>query len=110
MEFATRVENSCTVVSLSGRLDTVTAPDCDRKFHDLLADNFRVVVDFAGVDYISSAGLRSVLLMERQVREKNGRICLANLGHNVRTVFDISGIGRIFECKDSVDEAIAAVS
>jgi stage II sporulation protein AA (anti-sigma F factor antagonist) len=110
MQFNARVEDGCTIVRLSGRLDTVTAPQCELKFRALLADDLRVVLDCDGLDYISSAGLRSLLVMSDLVSEKNGRMCLTNLNPNVRSVFDISGCNRALEAKDSVEEAIAAVS
>jgi stage II sporulation protein AA (anti-sigma F factor antagonist) len=110
MQFNARVEDGYTIVSVKGRLDTVTAPECERKFRALLADNLRVVLDFDGLDYISSAGLKSLLVLAELVKEKNGRICLANLNENVRALFDISGCNRAIEAKSSLEEAIAAVS
>jgi stage II sporulation protein AA (anti-sigma F factor antagonist) len=109
MQFNARVEDGYTIVRLTGRLDTVTAPECERKFRELLADGLRVVLDFDGLNYISSAGLRSLLVMADLVKEKSGRICLANLNHNVRALFDISGCNRALETKDSVEEASASV-
>jgi stage II sporulation protein AA (anti-sigma F factor antagonist) len=110
MQFNARVEDGYTIVSVSGRLDTVTAPECERKFPDLLVDDLRVVLDFDGLDYISSAGLKTLLVMADLVKEKNGSICLANLNQHVRALFDISGCNRAVEAKDSLEEAIAAVA
>jgi anti-anti-sigma factor len=110
MQFNARVEDGYTIVRLSGRLDTVTAPECELKFRALLANDLRIVLDFGGLDYISSAGLRSLLVMADLVKEKKGRMCLANLNQNVRSLFDISGCNRALEVKDSEEEAIAAVS
>jgi stage II sporulation protein AA (anti-sigma F factor antagonist) len=111
MDFDVRVENSRTIVSLSGRLDAVTAPVCEQKFRDLIAgDNLSLVVDFEALEYISSMGLRTLLVLAKLVKENNGRVCLANVNHHVRSVFEISHFTSIFEIKDSVAEALAAIS
>ena len=62
MIFTTRVEDGRCIVSLGGRLDTVTSPACEEKFRDLVSEgHLAVVVDLATLDYISSTGLRVLL-------------------------------------------------
>ena len=109
MQFHTKAADGYTIVSLTGRLDGVSTPDFDRSFRELLADGLRVVVDLDGLDYISSAGLRSFLVIARLVQERGGRICLARLTPGVRTIFDISGLDRVLDMRDNVEEAAATV-
>jgi len=110
MDFQIKIENGHAIVSLRGRLDLTTAPECEQKFREVIADRLGMVVDMGGVEYISSAGLKTLFLLARMMKDKSGRICLANANDNVRTVIDISGLNRILEIKDSIDEAIAAIS
>lgn len=110
MDFHTKIENGHAIVSLRGRLDLTTAPDCEQKFREVVADHHGMVVDMDGVEYISSAGLKTFFQLARMVKDKNGRVCLVNVKDNVRTVMEISGLNRILEIKDSMDEAIAAIS
>lgn len=111
MDVNVRTENGHSVVSLAGRLDAVTAPACEQKFRELItAEGLSLVVDLDGVEYISSAGLRVLLVVAKLLREKNGRLCLANVRRNVLTVFEISGFTNIFKIRESVQEALAAIS
>jgi len=111
MEFQTRTENNAIVIAISGRLDTVTAPECEKKIRELIdGRNSKFVVDFDQLDYISSAGLRALLLMAKLLKEKDGEVCLANVKGNVRSVFDMSGFIAIFKMEDSVKAAVDALA
>ncbi|MDD5036013.1 MAG: STAS domain-containing protein [Methylococcaceae bacterium] len=110
MDLQTRTENNAIVLTLSGRLDAVTAPEYEKKIRDLIeGGNICFVVDFEQLDYISSAGLRALLVMAKLLNAKGGRACLANIKGNVQSVFDMSGFNAVFKIKDSVAEALAAL-
>lgn len=85
------------VVAPAGRIDSTT---CDPLREHLLrivaGGERRIVIDFAGVDYISSAGLRVMLALERLVRDQQGTLILTALGAPVRQVFDLSGLLPLF--------------
>lgn len=111
MDFQTRVENKATVVTISGRLDAVTASEFEKRIRELIdSGNIYIVVDFEQLDYISSAGLRGLLLMAKLLKEKGGRVCLANVKGNVRSVFDICGLTTIFKMENSVAEALLGLA
>ena len=111
MDLQTRIENNAIVVTINGRLDAVTAPEYDKKIRELVdGGNINFVVDFEQLDYISSAGLRALLLMAKLLKEKGGRVCFANIKGNVRSVFDMSGFFSIFKVEDSVTAALAVIS
>lgn len=111
MDLQTRTENSTTVVTLSGRLDAVTAPEFEQSIRELIDNgNIYIVVDFEQLDYISSAGLRGLLLMAKLLNAKSGRACLANVTGNVRSVFDMCGFCSVFKMENSVAEALAAIA
>ena len=110
MEFASRVENGQSVVSLSGRLDAVTSPVCEQKFRDLVGGGaLGIVVYFENLEYISSAGLRALLLLAKLLKEKGGKVCLAGAKQNVRSVLEMSGFTNIFQIRDTVAEALTSV-
>lgn len=109
MNLQTRIENEVTVLTVSGRLDTVTAPEYEKNIREMISGgNIKFVVDFEQLEYISSAGLRGLLIMAKLLNEKGGRMCLANVKGNVRSVFDMCGFTAVFTMKDSVSEALAA--
>jgi len=110
MDLQTRIENNAIVVTISGRLDAVTAPEYEKRIRELIdSGNNYFVVDFEQLDYISSAGLRALLLMAKLLKEKGGKVCLANVKGNVRSVFDMSGFTTIFKMEDSIATALAAL-
>ncbi len=90
-----REEPFCVLV-LVGRLDTETAADLELAVQDLLQAGQRyLVLDLAGIGYVSSAGLRVLLALAKAV-EGNGNVRLAGLSASVRQVFDVAGFTRLF--------------
>ena len=81
-------EGTKDTVMLSGRLDTTTAPELDVFAEKELAEE--LVLDFADLEYISSAGLR-VLLKLQKVMNKKGSMKLIHVGEVVKEVFEITG-------------------
>jgi len=107
----TQKEANATVVTITGRLDAVTAPDFEKTLHELIAgEETCFIVDFEQIDYISSAGLRALLATAKKLKVKGGKIRFANVTGPVKEVFDISGFGSIFQMDDSVSAALAKIS
>ena len=90
MNITTKKENTTLTVALEGRLDTTTAPELDVFAEKKLADTQELVLDFADLEYISSAGLR-VLLKLQKVMNKKGSMKLIHVGEVVKEVFEITG-------------------
>ncbi len=109
MEIQSRVEDGAAVVTVTGRMDALTAPAYQEKLNELIAGGTTaVVVDFDGLDYISSAGLRVILSTAKELKGKGVQVCFANVRGIVKEVFDMSGFGSIFQMHDSVGAALAA--
>jgi len=108
MDLKTKNEANAIIVSVGGRLDTVTAPEYEKQIHELIdCGNISFVVDFEQLEYISSAGLRALLVMAKLLNAKGGQLCFANVSGNVRSVFDMSGFNELFRIESSVTEALA---
>lgn len=111
MDLQTKIEDNAIIVTISGRLDTVTAPEYEKKIREMIANgNKDFVVDFEQLDYISSAGLRVLLLMAKLLKEKGGLVCFANVNGNIRSVFEMSGFAALFKMEHSVAEALATLT
>lgn len=78
------------MMSLSGRLDTTTASDLEASLADVLANAKALVLDLAGLEYISSAGLRVILKAQKTMCVRNG-MKLVHVPEAVLEVFDITG-------------------
>ena len=78
------------VVSLEGRLDTTTAPDLEAALKESLSSVKDLTMDFAKLDYISSAGLR-VLLSTQKIMAKQGSMRIIHVNDTIMEVFEITG-------------------
>lgn len=78
------------VLALEGRLDTVTAPELEEALKDALEGVEELILDFEKLDYISSAGLR-VLLVAQKTMSQQGSMKIRNVNEIIREVFDVTG-------------------
>ncbi len=95
---ATVNENVCTIAAV-GEIDTLTAPQLEQAIADNAAGCDKVVLDMSGVTYISSAGLRVVIAVHRDM-EKKGGLSVKGLNENVRGVFKMTGFDRVLHIED----------
>ncbi len=104
--FQSEILDDVVVVSVNGRLDPLTGPQFEQFVNDLIQKgHLKYVADLGGLEYISSAGLRSILSMAKKLRPMGGAIVFANLRGMARDVFDISGFGSMFGIFDTVSAA-----
>jgi anti-sigma B factor antagonist len=100
-----------TVVALPARIDAIGAKDVETQLGGLLDGGMRkLVADFSGTEYISSAGLRVFLATLKALEKSQGRIVLCGLAPFVAEVFEISGFSSLFEITAGRDEAVAALA
>lgn len=98
------------VVSLSGRIDSTAAVEFEEKLIEIIDTGCHaMVIDFLRIQFISSAGLRVLLLAAKKVKPYGGKLLLCDMSKDVREVFDISGFSSIFEIHNNVSEAIASM-
>lgn len=97
MEIVTRTQDDVTIVAFRGSLDSKTSPEAQQALDGIRAGgNRKLLVDFAALDYISSAGLRVLLATAKRLSGAGGALRLFGLNETVREVFDISGFSTIF--------------
>ena len=106
MEITEQKSAGVVTLRLSGRLDTTTARAFEDKILGRIESGERhVVIDLAQLDYISSAGLRVIVLAGKRLSATNGKLVLCSLKDRVREVFDIAGFSAIFTIYGSHDDA-----
>ena len=91
-------ENGATIIKIEGRLDTTTAPELEKAINGEGDELKSLALDFKGVDYISSAGLR-VLLTAQKKMNAQGYMELINVGETVMDVFEMTGFADILVIK-----------
>lgn len=90
MEINKSINGNEMVLTLSGRLDTTTAPDLEAVVQKELDGVESLVIDFTDLEYISSAGLR-VLLAAQKIMNRQGNMVVRHVNATVREVFEITG-------------------
>ena len=93
-----------TVLPLTGRLDASTAPAVEQALLGTATAGARLALDLGGLDYLSSAGLRTLLSLLKAYQAQGGTVCLLRPRAGVREVLEISGFSTIFAVKDSEAE------
>ena len=81
---------SALTLALEGRLDTVTSPELEKELKDSLEGVSELTLDFAGLDYISSAGLR-VLLSAQKIMNKQGEMKVIHVNDVIGEIFEVTG-------------------
>ena len=95
MQIATVKEDSKLTLTVSGRIDTVTAPELEKFALDHMEGITEMALDLADVEYVSSAGLRALLQIHKDM-SKQGKLKLLNIMPSVKEIFDMIGFSRIF--------------
>jgi len=86
-----------TVISVSGRLDTINASDFEKAIAPVIAGEMKdVVLDCTQLDYISSSGLRLFLTLQKAANAKQGQLTLKGIKPDIKEIFDITGFTSIF--------------
>ena len=110
MEIVETREQDVVVLGLSGRIDASNAGLLEARVLGVIArGERRLVLDLAGVDYMSSAGLRVCLVAAKQLAGVRGKLALAALQDRVAEVFKIAGLSAALRVCRTREEATAAV-
>jgi len=111
VEFNRNDGQGVSVIALKGRLDSANAGELEKGLGDLFTQpGQKAVVDMEKLDYISSAGLRVVLMLAKRARQTGGRLLLSCLAPSVREVFEISGFLKIIEVASTTEAAVTALA
>jgi anti-sigma B factor antagonist len=95
MEIHKRRDGESLTVTLKGRLDTTTSPLMEAELKDELDKATLLRLDFAGLEYISSAGLRVLLSLQKKMTGQGGRLTVGNVSEGVMEIFDMTGFSKI---------------
>jgi anti-sigma B factor antagonist len=97
-----------TVVEVSGEIDVYTAPKLREALLSLVdSGTYRLIVDMSGVEFLDSTGLGVLVGGLKRVRAHDGSIDLVVTQGRILRIFKITGLSKVFNIYDSVDEALA---
>jgi anti-anti-sigma factor len=99
MEIITTASGDSTTLAINGRIDTNTSPKLQEEITTALQSSSNLTLDFAGVDYISSAGLRALLIGQKTAAAKSGIMEIVHVNDTVLSIFDMVGFSKILTIK-----------
>ena len=106
MEITHSQQGELCIVTCTGRIDTENHTEAETALMDIInAGNHRLLLDFSGLDYINSAGLRTLINVAKQVIKEDGKLVIASMNSYIQEVFDSAGFHILIPCFPSVDEA-----
>ncbi|MCH8804868.1 MAG: STAS domain-containing protein [Planctomycetes bacterium] len=99
-------EGDTRVIEVTGEVDLNSSPQLRGKMLELIEQyKGRLVVDLAGVNYMDSSGVGTMVELKRRVERQGGSVVLARLQPRVRSVFEITQLDKFFTIVDDLDEA-----
>ena len=101
---STRPGHGCIVVEVHGDLDMASEPQL-RDHLQPLAGPSQVVVDLAGVEFMDSSALGTLVVMFKALRDGGGRLCLAAVRPPVRAILSVTSVDRVIDVYDTVQAA-----
>lgn len=108
MQIVEEKQGGVVVLAPSGRVDSASSAELEGALlRRLGAGETQLAVDFGGVEYISSAGLRVLLMLVKKLQGSGGRLVLCAMPESVRLVFELAGFLPLFEIEDSREAAVA---
>lgn len=111
MDISTERDGGTLIAKTGGRVDGTNASEFQDALKNVInPDDQAVVLNFEDLSYISSAGLRVILLTAKDMRTANVKFAVCSLSQSVRDVFTISGFDQIIDIHDSQQAAVSAVS
>ncbi len=104
MEIETIKDNGIDIVYPIDRLDTTNFKEFETFLQGLVQDNAKIIISFAKLNYISSAGLRILLVTAKSLKAKNGSLVLCDMKKKILEVFQISGFDKILKVVGDIGE------
>jgi anti-anti-sigma factor len=105
MQLTKQMHGDTTVITLDGSLDSGTAAAARADLEQLMPEQGSIVLDMSKMSYLSSAGLRVLLLLQRRAQATGARVALARLPDDVREVMAATGFLEFFAVRDTVEVA-----
>ena len=107
MKIAKVEKEGIVCLKIDGRLDAKTASEAETTVKEVLREGRRqLLFDLSGMDYISSAGLRVILMAVKELRSKKGKVALCGLTPYVKEIFDVSNFSSIIPITDTVETGL----
>jgi anti-sigma B factor antagonist len=107
MNVSAKKSGNIDVVEVEGSIDSKTAPDLQQSVLNIISESNTVVLDITKVSFVSSAGLRVLLMVYRQLKAKDGKVVLVGVSEEIQEVMHMTGFINFFEISPTLNEGLA---
>ena len=110
MEITTKQYKHCDVIGVAGRIDSYTAPKMGEAIETINKNGrFNIILDLSGLEFMSSAGFRTMLVGQRACKRYNrGEIVLASLPKRIQEALDLTGFTPLFKVFPDLTSAVGS--
>ena len=105
MNVTLHTTNNILILTIEGSIDSKTAGDLQNQIMDSVADAKNIIMNLSAVEFLSSAGLRILLMVYRQLKARNGKIILVGVSEDIRDVMEMTGFINFFEIHQTLEQA-----
>jgi anti-anti-sigma factor len=110
MEILQEKKDGKLIIRINGRIDSVSSETLENTIKPVIeAGENKLAIDFSKIEYISSSGLRAILLFAKLAKKGNGSVVLFAMNENIKEIFKISGFISIIQVVETEQEALAAL-
>ena len=106
MDIDVERKNETLIAQVTGRVDSANAREFEQALSSAIGDDRKVILDLGNLSYISSSGLRVLLLVAKALRNKGAEFALCSLSDPIREIFEISGFDKIIPIYGSLMEVM----
>jgi anti-anti-sigma factor len=99
MEITRNTDENGITLKVSGKLSSTTSEEFGAVLDSAIGETANIVLDFAGLDYLASAGLRCLISGHKKIKAGKGSLSIINVKDEVREVFEITGLEDVFDIK-----------
>jgi anti-anti-sigma factor len=108
MEAQVEEKGDVVVVRVNGRLDAASSPQLEKKINSIIdSGHFKFMLDFSGVEYLSSSGMRLMLSVSKKLKHLEGKVVACSLNDEVMEVIKMAGFHQILELYPTEEEGFS---
>ncbi|MCH9627429.1 MAG: putative anti-sigma factor antagonist BtrV [Chlamydiales bacterium] len=108
MEAQVEEKGDVVIVRVEGRLDAASSPQLEKKINSIVdSGHFKLVLNFAGVEYLSSAGMRLMLSVSKKLKHLEGKVVACSLNDEVMDVIKMAGFHQVLELYPTEEECFS---
>ncbi len=110
MDITFNTDGPVTIISLTGKLDSGSASEVQDSILDKIVSDIKFVLDMESCTFVSSAGLRTLLIIAKRVKSENAVAAMATVADEILDVMEMTGFDDMFATYDSVNQAVDALT